>query len=81
MKSIVRIFAVIVMLLMVTCAFSSCKNGDENNAEPSYDDYTVSVVDGIGNPVNNVMVKFTGSDGETKTKVTGKDGLAVLPRN
>ena len=77
MKSIVRIFTAILMLAAMAFTFASCKNGDENK-EPTYADYTVTVIDGIGNPVSNVMVKFTGADGETKTKVTGKDGLAKL---
>ena len=48
------------------------------NTEPVYDDYTVKVVDGVGNPVADVMVKFTYPDGEVKTRVTDKEGLAVL---
>ena len=48
------------------------------NNEPVYSDYTVTVVDGLGTPVSNVMVEFTGPDGESKTRVTDKDGLATL---
>ena len=76
MKSLVRILATILTILSIVAMLASCK--DKGNNEPSYGDYTVTVVDGIGNPMSNVMVKFTGSDGETKTKVTGKDGLAKL---
>lgn len=46
--------------------------------QPEYADYTVTVVDGIGNPVSDVMVKFINSHGESKTRVTDKGGLAVL---
>ena len=67
------------MILLISCAalaLFACGNKDDDT--PSYADYTVSVVDGVGSPVNNVMVKFTTPSGETKTRVTGKDGLAVL---
>lgn len=46
--------------------------------EPVYQDYTVTVVDGVGNPMSNVIVKITTPDGETKTRVTEKDGIASL---
>ncbi len=46
--------------------------------EPEYADYTVKVIDGVGSPMANVIVKFTGADGETKTRVTDKDGIAFL---
>lgn len=46
--------------------------------EPVYLDYTVTVVDGAGKPMSNVMVKFTTPDGETKTRITEKDGIASL---
>lgn len=41
-------------------------------------DYTVSVVDEIGNPVSNVMVKLTDITGETKTRVTDKMGKVTF---
>ena len=41
---------------------------------PKYADYTVTVVDEIGNPVSNVMVKFTDSEGNSKTRITDKEG-------
>lgn len=46
--------------------------------DPVYLDYTVTVVDGAGKPMSNVMVKFTTLDGETKTRITEKDGIASL---
>ena len=48
---------------------------------PVYKDYTVTVVDTAGNPMSNVIVKFTTPSGDTKTKVTGKDGIASLPNS
>lgn len=44
--------------------------------EVTYTDYTVTVVDGLGKPISDVMVKFTNTDGETKTRVTDTDGKA-----
>lgn len=82
MKSIVRIFAILAAIFTMILAFASCGSDDENKDngtnEPTYANYTVTVVDGVGTPVANVMVKFTGEDGTTKTKVTGKDGVALL---
>lgn len=45
--------------------------------DPTYSDYSVTVIDGIGNPVSNVIVKFTDKDGNSKTRVTDKAGLAT----
>ena len=45
---------------------------------PKQVDYTVSVVDEIGNPVSNVMVKLTDASGETKTRVTDKSGKVTF---
>ena len=41
---------------------------------PKNADYTFTVIDEIGNPVSNVMIKFTDGSGETKTRITDKDG-------
>lgn len=46
---------------------------------PKYADYTITVVDEIGNPMTNVMVKFTDSEGISKTRPTDKEGKAVFP--
>ena len=45
--------------------------------EAAFVDYTVTVVDGLGNPISDIIVKFTNSNGETKTRVTDADGIAV----
>lgn len=72
MKNIFKILTLLLVVFSVAIAMIGCQE------EPVYDDYTVTVVDGLGNPMSNVMVKFTNPDGETKTRVTDKDGLAVL---
>ena len=46
---------------------------------PRYSDYTVTVIDEIGNPMSNVMVKLINENGESKTRITGKDGKAIFP--
>ena len=48
------------------------------SANPSYTDYTVTVVDDMGNPISDVIVKFTNASGESKSRVTNKDGVVVL---
>ena len=45
--------------------------------ETSYADYIVTIVDGLGNPISDIIVKFTNSNGETKTRVTDETGIAV----
>ena len=74
MKRIVSILALILAFCALTTVMVSCV--EEN--EPVYKDYTVTVVDGLGNPMDSVIVKFVNSDGETKTRVTDKEGLASL---
>ena len=54
--------------------------GDQGNQEPpalTYADYTVTVVDGLNNPVGNVIVNFKSENGESKMRVTDTDGTAV----
>lgn len=74
MKRIVNIFALIFAISAILLTMASC----ETEQEIVYKDYTVSLTDGLGNPMSEVIVKFINSDGESKTRVTGKDGLAVL---
>ena len=47
-------------------------------AEPVYEDYSITVVDELGNPMSNVMVKFTDSEGTPKTRITDKDGKVTF---
>lgn len=78
MKRIVGILALILafstlMTLMVGC------DDDNNNGDNEivYKDYTVTVVDGLGNPMSNVIVNFKNEAGESKMRVTEKDGIAT----
>lgn len=65
---IIAVAAVVVIAFVVLFAFRS----------PKYADYTVTVIDEIGNPISNVMVKFTDSEGATKTRITDKDGKVTF---
>lgn len=73
MKRIVGILALILAFCATLAVMTSCVE-----EEPVYKDYTVTVVDGLGNPMDSVIVKFINSDGETKTRITEKDGVAAL---
>ncbi|MBQ8302512.1 MAG: Ig-like domain-containing protein [Clostridia bacterium] len=67
------------LIILVISIIGSAMVGCEKEEEPTYADYSVTIVDGMGNPMPNVMVKFTYPDGETtKTRVTGIDGVATL---
>ncbi len=72
MKRIVGIIAVFLAIFAAMTVLTGCKE------EPVYTDYKVTVVDGAGVPMSNVIVKFTGEEGEAKSRVTGKDGVAEL---
>ena len=52
--------------------------GDSGSSEPQFLDYEVLVVDEIGTPISNIIVKFIDENGVTKTKVTDKTGIAKL---
>ena len=71
---IIIVAAVAVIALVVVLVVAILPKEEE----PVYTDYTVTVVDGIGTPVPNVMVKFIYPNGESKTRVTDKAGLASL---
>nr|MBE6544962.1 carboxypeptidase regulatory-like domain-containing protein [Oscillospiraceae bacterium] len=72
MKKIYKIFALIFVLSALITLMAACKE------EPTYSDYTVTVVDGLGSPLDDVIVKFVDENNESKTRVTDKDGSAVL---
>ena len=80
MKRIVNILALIFVLSGIFTLMIACDGGSENT-QPDYKDYTVTVVDTAGQPMSNVIVKITTPSGETKMKVTGKDGVASLPNS
>ena len=67
-----KIIAVLVVLLLALSVFAACKETE------TYADYTVKIVDGLGNPMSDVIVEFTGPTGVTSSRVTGLDGVAVL---
>ena len=84
MKNIKRIILVLIALSVALCCISSCEkedsgDGDNNNSQTGkYATYSVSVIDEIGKPVSNVMLKYVNSSGETKTAVSDKNGAATL---
>ena len=51
-------------------------NGD-TPAGPTYADYTVTLTDALGNPINNVIVEFKDADGNVKKYVSGKTGVVT----
>lgn len=65
----------IAMIIVLPGLFANQETG------PVYKDYNVTVVDSVGQPMSNVIVNFTTPSGETKMKVTGKDGIATLPNS
>lgn len=72
MKKVYKIFALVFALTALITLMAACKE------EPTYSDYTVTVVDDFGDPVSGVIVKFIDGNNESKTRVTDKDGTAVL---
>ncbi len=52
--------------------------GGDETTDPTYCDYSVSVVDYLGNPMSNVMVIFTAPDGEESMIITENNGIALL---
>ncbi len=61
------LIAVVVAIILIL------PNKDNNSI-----DYTVTVLNELGNPVSDVIVKFTGNDGGTSLKVTNSEGKAIL---
>ena len=86
MKTLVRIFALILSFSALLMAFASCGKKDKDDVDnseqpdnaPKSADYTVTVIDCVGNPVSDVMIEYKDASGENKKKVTGKDGIANL---
>ena len=79
MKRIVGILALILAFSAVLSVMVGCNNDDIDDGkkeEPVYTDYTVTVIDGLNNPVSNVIVNFAKDGSETKMRVTDKDGIA-----
>ncbi len=82
MKRIVSILTTVLALFTVLSLLVGCNNDADKNKENGgeeeivYVDYTVTVVDGLNNPVGNVIVNFAKDGSETKMRVTDKDGKA-----
>ena len=66
MKKIIAAFLIIFTLVL---SLVSCNTTG---------DYTIPIVDGLGSPMANVIVKIETPDGESITRVSGKDGIVSL---
>lgn len=64
-----KIIAALLIIFTLAITLTSCNTTG---------DYTVIIVDGLGNPMANVIVKIETPDDETITRVTGKDGTVSL---
>ncbi len=76
-RKIIKILAVAMAAVMLLLGMTACNEEDV----PSEDDdktltYTVSVIDTVGNPIKDVLVKFVADDGTSKTRVTDENGAA-----
>lgn len=72
----VAIIIALSMVFVIPAVFGN--DGPVGNDDPVYLDYKVTVVDGVGKPMSNIAVKFTTPDGEIKSRITAKDGIASL---
>ena len=85
MKRIVNILALILAFTAIFVSMVACNDGNGNNHnqgggnnDPVYTNYTVKVVDGLGNPISDIIVNFHTPSGDKKMRVTDKTGLASL---
>ncbi len=94
MKSIVRILIATLIVSLLVLSFASCDlifpntndNSDGstdgetggNNDEEAVAKYTVTVVDGLGKPVSDVVLKLTNDSGVNKLAVSDKYGVATF---
>lgn len=76
MKRIINILGAFLLIFTLCAVMVSC--GDETDNEPKYTDYTVTVTDTLGAPMESVKVVFTTPDGEEKTRFTDENGIASL---
>ncbi len=65
------------VILAVVLLGGNQENPGNQEPEITYADYTVTVVDGLNNPVGNVIVTFKNESGESKMRVTETDGTAT----
>ena len=64
-----KIIAALLIIFTLILSLASCNTTG---------DYTITIVDGLGSPMANVIVKIETPDGETITRVSGKDGIVSL---
>lgn len=76
MKRIVNILALIFLFSAIFTLMVGCETDEEK--DPVYQDYTITIVDGLGNPIRDVIVKIHTPGGEVKNRVTNKEGIASL---
>ena len=69
LKFMKKIIAALLIIFTLVITLAACNTTG---------DYTVIIVDGLGNPMANVIVKIETPDDETITRVTGKDGTVSL---
>ena len=79
MKRIIYILTLILTFSLLMTAMISCDNEEEKKEEEIvYGDYSVTVIDGLGAPMSQVVVKFVYPDGTSKTRITEADGVVHL---
>ena len=80
MKRNICILSLILAFSCLVTLMVGCKKEDKIPEEPTpeYGNYTVTIVDGLNNPMSNVVVKFTYPDGTTKSRITEADGVATI---
>ena len=82
MNNVKKIALVILALSFALVCVSGCKKDKDGNdngeVEEKFATYSVTVVDEIGKPVSNVMLKYSVANGEIKTAVSDKNGSATL---
>lgn len=77
--------SVVVILLTLGGDKSNANDGNQGTVPPASDtqnsnlaDYTVTILDDLGNPISDVIVKFADEEGNNKIHRTGSDGVATL---
>ncbi len=75
-SKIIKSFAVALAAILLLFGMTACDD-DKGNDENTVTTYSVSVIDTLGNPVKDVLVKFISDDGNSKTRVTDENGTAA----
>ena len=74
---IIPLCAAVVIAIAMIIIIPNLGGNDPEPPEITYKDYVVTIVDTLGQPMDNIVVKFTTPDGEVKTRVT-EQGIASL---